>query len=70
MIENDWKWKISIAFHAVINTNPVLMKGDKVKFNVLTLNDGNGYHWILVLFLAFSMAKILLKYSDSYQTLS
>ena len=33
----------SVAFHAVINGDPVINRGDKVKFNLVTLSDGNGY---------------------------
>ena len=33
----------SVAFRAVVDGHPVIDKGTNVKFNLITLNDGNGY---------------------------
>ena len=41
----------SVAFHAVYKGHPVIDKGTNVKFNVVTLNDGNGYLYLAFIFL-------------------
>ena len=47
----------SVAFHAVVDGHPVIDKGTNVKFNVVTLNDGNGYLYFGIQFFIFYQNK-------------